>query len=124
MLTSFEDLARIGGGILSILAGVDFMLSLEGLCSADWILGVNLAAIFLLRILNLLSVCNVSQLDSYMDEIKFHTTLPILSKSFKSFTFAGSTCLLKIYLAMNFKESLILLVSDAICSMKPWREIG
>jgi len=59
-----------------------------------------------------------------MDEIKFYTTLPILSKSFKSFAFAGSTCLLKIYLAMNFKESLILLVSDAICLMKPWREIG
>jgi len=49
MLTSFWDLAGISGGILSILAGVDFVLFLGGLCSVDWILGVNLAAIFLLQ---------------------------------------------------------------------------
>ena len=59
-LTSFWDLAGIRGGILLVLAGVDFAFSLEGLWGAKWILGVNLAAIFLLRVLDLLLVKSAS----------------------------------------------------------------
>ena len=52
-LTSFWDLAGIGGGILSIFAGVSLLMILF-LLVAGWIFRVNFAAIFFLRELDYL----------------------------------------------------------------------
>jgi len=49
---------------------------------------------------------------------------PILSKSNKLFALDGLTFLFEIYLAMKFKESLILFASEAICSIEPCKDIG
>jgi len=38
--------------------------------------------------------------------------------------FAGSTCLLVMYLAMKFKESLMFLESNTKYLMDPWSDIG
>ena len=56
--------------------------------------------------------------------MKFQTTSPILLKSSNSLALTELTCLLEIYFAMNFKKSLIFLVLDAMCLIKPWSEIG
>ena len=88
------------------------------------ILRVNLDKILDLSVLDLLSVYNVSQLELYMDDMKFHMESPILSKSDKLLAFEALTFLFLIYLAIKFKESLILLESEAICSIDLWRKIG
>ena len=70
---------------------------------------VNLDKIFALRVLDLLSVKNEFQLELYTDEMKFQIESPILSKSNKLLVFEVLTFLFLMYLAMKFKESLILL---------------
>lgn len=47
--------------------------------------------------------------------MKFQMESPIPSKSDNSFAFEELTFLFVIYLAMKFSESLMLLVSEAIC---------
>ena len=47
--------------------------------------------------------------------MKFYTALPILLKSSRLFALDGLICLFEMYLAMNFKEFLIFLTSDAMC---------
>ena len=56
--------------------------------------------------------------------MKFQMELPILSKSDRLFALDRLTFLLEIYLAIKFKESLIIFVSEAICSMEPCNDIG
>ena len=68
--------------------------------------------------LDLLLVYNVSQLELYIDEMKFHMELSKPSKSDKSLAFEASTFLFLMYLAIKFKEFLILLVSEVICSIE------
>jgi len=48
---------------------------------------------------------------------------PIPSKSDRLFALDGLTFLFEIYLAMKFKESLILFASEAICSIEPCKDI-
>ena len=55
--------------------------------------------------------------------MKFQIALPILLKSFRSFDLEKSTCLLVIYLAIKFRKFFIFLASNAICSIKLWREM-
>jgi len=54
-LTSFWDLAEIGGGILSMFTRLGLLISLLFLLEASWIFRVNLATIFLLSVLDCLS---------------------------------------------------------------------
>ena len=56
--------------------------------------------------------------------MKFQIESPILSKSDRSFALDGLTFLFKIYLAMKFKESLILFASEVICLIEPCKDIG
>ena len=55
--------------------------------------------------------------------MKFQMESSILSKSDRSFVLDGLTFLFKIYLAMKFKESLILFASEAICSIELYKDI-
>ena len=59
----------------------------------------------------------MSQLAWYTEEIKFQMESPILLKSNKLFALQEFTFLFEMYLAMKLSESLMLLVSEAICSM-------
>jgi len=97
-LTLFLDLARSGGRrgeeafLIEIRTGlVIFLLFLFVL---DTTLGVNLEEIFVLRVVDLFSVIR----ESYL-------ALPLL------------TCLLEIYFAMKFKESLMFFEFKAKCSI-------
>ena len=56
--------------------------------------------------------------------MNIQTASPIPSKSSKLLVLDGWTCLLEIYFAMNFKESLILLTSNTMCSIEPCSKIG
>jgi len=62
-LTSFCNLAGIGGGILLILAGVGLSTNLLLQFVGGMILGVSLSEIFCLRDLLFLSAINESHLD-------------------------------------------------------------
>jgi len=62
---------------------------------------------------------DTSQLELYTDEMKFHMESSKPSRSDKSLAFEASTFLFLMYLAIKFKESLILLVSEAICLIEP-----
>ena len=104
MLVVIRELENRFGYLLLLLLG-------------ERILRVNLDEILDLSVLDLLSVYNVSQLELYMDDMKFHMESPILSKSDKLLAFEALTFLFLIYLAIKFKESLILLESEAICSI-------
>ena len=110
------------GGDFSIDMGTvfvnSFLLLLLGL-----VLIVNLDEIFVLRVLVLLSVLRASHLASYTNDMKFQIVSPIPSKSMKSLTSLLLTCLLAIYLDMKFKESLMLLESDAKCSIDLCKEM-
>ena len=125
-LTSLFDLAGrgCGRGTFSIKIGTGLDTSLLLLLLVERILRVNLDEILDLRVLDLLSVYNTFQLELYMDEMKFHMESPKPSRSNKFLTFEASTFLFLMYLAIKFKKSLILLMSEAICSIEPWREIG
>jgi len=120
-LTSLFDLAgrRGRGGTFSIKIGIGLNISLLLLLLVGGILEVNLDEILDLRVLDLLSVYNASQLELYIDEMKFHMELPKPSKSDKLLAFEALIFLFLMYLAIKFKESLILLVSEAICSIEP-----
>ena len=56
--------------------------------------------------------------------MKFQMEFPIPLKSNRSFALDGLTFLFKIYLAMKFKESLILFASEVICSIELCKDIG
>ena len=59
-----------------------------------------------------------------MPEIKFQIESPMLSKSTKSFALLEFIFLLEMYLAIKLSESLMFFVSDTICSIDLWRDIG
>ena len=56
--------------------------------------------------------------------MKFQIDSPIPLKSSKSFVLEEFICLLAMYLAIKFKESLIFLVSKAMYSIKLCKEMG
>ena len=116
-LTSLFDFAEREGsrGTFSIVIGTGLDASLLFLLVGGGILGVNLDEIFALKVLDLLSVKSESQLELYINEMKFQMESPIPSKSDKLLAFEVLTFLFLMYLAMKFRESLILLESDAIC---------
>ena len=121
ILTSLFDFAGRGGsgGTLSIVTRTGLFVSLLFLLVVGAILGENLDKIFALSVEVLLSVYNKSQLAWYIDEIKFQMESLIPSKSDKLFASDEFIFLLVMYLAIKFSKSLILLVSDAICSIDP-----
>ena len=55
--------------------------------------------------------------------MRFQIVLPMPLKSLILLDFARSICLLEIYLAMKFKESMMFLESEAKYSRNLWREI-
>ena len=55
--------------------------------------------------------------------MKFQIALPIPSKSLSSLALLLLTCLLEIYFAMKFKESLMFFESKVKCSIDPWSEM-
>ena len=111
MLTSLFDFAGRGGGggTFFIVTGTGLDASLLFLLVGGGILRVNLDEIFALKVLDLLSVKSESQLELYIDEMKFQMESPIPSKSDKLLAFEVLTFLFLMYLAMKFRESLILL---------------
>ena len=113
-LTSFCDLARIGGGIFSILARIGLSTVLLLWLDSRGTLEVNLAKIFCLRVLVFLSAIRESHLAWYTKEMRFYIASPIPLKSSKLLDLTRSTCLLVIYLAIKLRESLIFLESKAI----------
>ena len=117
-LTFFCDLAGIGGGIFSMLAGIGLPAVLLLWLDSRIILGVSLSKIFFLREIVFLSAIRESYLDWYTKEIRFQIASLIPLKSSKS------TCLLTIYLAMKLSESLMFLEFEAICSIELWSKIG
>ena len=84
---SFLDLAGRGGGgrALLIMTGVDLGASFLELLLVGGLRGVNFDEILVLSVLVLWSVNNISYLDPYTDEMKFHIASPIPSKSERSF---------------------------------------
>jgi len=110
-LTSLFDYAGRGSGrgTFSIVTGMGLDVSLLFLLVGRGILRANLDEIFALRVLDLLSVKSESQLELYTDKMKFQMESFILSKSDKSLVFEALTFLFLMYLAMKFRESLILL---------------
>ena len=58
-----------------------------------------------------------------MEEMNNQTASPIPSKSSKSLALDGWTYLFEIYFAINFKESLMLLASNTMCSIELYNEI-
>ena len=58
-----------------------------------------------------------------MEDMKFQIALPIPWKSLISLDFEELTYLFEIYLAMKLRESLMLLESNAKCSIELWSEM-
>ena len=56
--------------------------------------------------------------------MKFQTELPMPLKFFKSLAVLRLTFLFTMYFAMKLSESLMHLVSEAMCSIEPCKEIG
>jgi len=126
VLTSLFDFAGKGG----LRTGEDFSIDMGTVFADSYlllllglVLIVNLDEIFVLRVLVLLSMLRASHLALYTDDMKFQITSSIPSKSMKSLTSLPLTCLLVVYLDMKFKESLMLLESDAKCSIDPCKEM-